>query len=76
MTWRGVPLCREVNLTPFPTGGNFYYIQNNRIGKRFARAVASAAYEGKLSYTDAFRLTGLTAATFDKYVDVARGKKG
>lgn len=60
---------------PDSTGGNFYYIQNNRIGKRFARAVASAAYEGKLSYTDAFHLTGLTAATFDKYVDVARGKK-
>lgn len=60
---------------PDSTGGNFYYIQNNRIGKRFARAVASAAYEGKLSYTDAFRLTGLTAATFDKYIDVARGKK-
>jgi Zn-dependent peptidase ImmA (M78 family) len=57
------------------SGGNFYYIQNNRIGKRFARAVASAAYEGKLSYTEAFRLTGLTAATFDKYIDVARGKK-
>jgi Zn-dependent peptidase ImmA (M78 family) len=60
---------------PDSSGGNFYYIQNNRVGKRFARAVASAAYEGKLSYTDAFRLTGLTAATFDKYVDVARGKK-
>ena len=60
---------------PDSSGGNFYYIQNNRIGKRFARAVASAAYEGKLSYPDAFRLTGLTAATFDKYVDVARGKK-
>lgn len=60
---------------PDSSGGNFYYIQNNRIGKRFARAVASAAYEGKLSYTEAFRLTGLTAATFDKYVDVARGKK-
>jgi len=28
---------------------NFYYVQNNRVGKRFARAVASAAYEGKLS---------------------------
>jgi len=60
---------------PDSSGGNFYYIQNNRIGKRFARAVATAAYEGKLSYTEAFRLTGLTAATFDKYIDVARGKK-
>lgn len=57
-------------------GGNFYFIQNNRVGKRFARAVAAAAYEGKLSYPDAFRLTGLTAATFDQYLSVARGKKG
>jgi Zn-dependent peptidase ImmA (M78 family) len=57
-------------------GGNFYFIQNNRVGKRFARAVASAAYEGKLSYPDAFRLTGLTAATFDQYLAVAKGRKG
>ena len=57
-------------------GGNFYFMQNNRVGKRFARAVASAAYEGRLSYPDAFRLTGLTAATFDKYLSVARGRKG
>lgn len=57
-------------------GGNFYFIQNNRVGKRFACAVASAAYEGKLSYPDAFRLTGLTAATFDQYLSVAKGRKG
>ena len=55
---------------------NFYYVQNNRVGKRFARAVASAAYEGKLSYPDAFRLTGLTSATFDQYLSVAKGRKG
>lgn len=49
-------------------GGNFYNNQNNRIGKKFMRAVARATSEGKLSYTHAFRLTGLTSATFDKYV--------
>ncbi len=54
---------------------NFYYVQNNRVGKRFARAVASAAYEGKLSYPDAFRLTGLTSATFDQYLAVATGRR-
>jgi hypothetical protein len=53
---------------------NFYYVQNNRVGKRFARAVASAAYEGKLAYPDAFRLTGLTSATFDQYLAVATGR--
>lgn len=55
---------------------NFYYVQNNRVGKRFARAVASAAYEGKLAYPDAYRLTGLTSATFDRYLTVATGRDG
>jgi Zn-dependent peptidase ImmA (M78 family) len=54
-------------------GGNFYNNQNNRIGKRFMRAVARATTEGKLSYTQAFRLTGLTSATFDKYVQAIGG---
>jgi Zn-dependent peptidase ImmA (M78 family) len=54
-------------------GGNFYNNQNNRIGKRFMQAVARATMEGKLSYTHAFRLTGLTSATFDKYVHAIGG---
>lgn len=48
-------------------GGNFYQTQNVRLGKRFARAVALAAKEGRLLYRDAYRLTGLHGATFDKY---------
>lgn len=58
---------------PTSEGGNFYNNQNNRIGKKFMRAVARAAMEGKLSYTHAFRLTGLTSATFDKYVHALGG---
>ncbi len=54
-------------------GGNFYNNQNNRIGKKFMRAVARATMEGKLGYTHAFRLTGLTNATFDKYVHAIGG---
>ena len=49
-------------------GGNFYLTQNTRLGKRFARAVALAAKEGRLLYRDAYRLTDLHGATFDKYV--------
>lgn len=49
-------------------GGDFYLTQNTRLGKRFMRAVASAAKEGKLLYRDAYRLTGLHGTTFDKYV--------
>lgn len=50
------------------SGGNFYQTQNVRLGKRFARAVALAAKEGRLLYRDAYRLTDLHGATFDKYV--------
>jgi Zn-dependent peptidase ImmA (M78 family) len=49
------------------SGGNFYNNQNSRVGKRFARAVALAAKEGRLLYRDAYNLTGLHGATFDKY---------
>jgi Zn-dependent peptidase ImmA (M78 family) len=48
-------------------GGDFYQTQNVRLGKRFARAVAMAAKEGRLLYRDAYRLTDLHGATFDKY---------
>ncbi|MBC7943906.1 MAG: ImmA/IrrE family metallo-endopeptidase [Burkholderiales bacterium] len=49
------------------SGGDFYKTQNVRVGKRFARIVARAAKEGRLLYRDAYRLTGLYGATFDRY---------
>lgn len=48
-------------------GGDFYNNQNVRLGKRFARAVMLAAKEGRLLYREAYSLTGLQGATFDKY---------
>ena len=48
-------------------GGDFYNNQNVRLGKRFARAVVLAAKEGRLLYREAYSLTGLHGATFDKY---------
>lgn len=48
-------------------GGDFYNNQNVRVGKRFARTVMLAAKEGRLLYRDAYSLTGLYGATFDKY---------
>lgn len=48
-------------------GGDFYNNQNVRVGKRFARAVMFAAKEGRLLYRDAYSLTGLYGATFDRY---------
>lgn len=50
-------------------GGDFYANQNLRVGKRFASAVMRAAKEGKLLYTEAYRLTGLHGKTFHKYAE-------
>jgi Zn-dependent peptidase ImmA (M78 family) len=50
-----------------PDGGDFYANQNSRVGRRFASAVVRAAKEGKLLYSEAYRLTGLYGKTFDHY---------
>ena len=48
-------------------GGDFYANQNLRVGRRFARTVVRAAREGKLLYSEAYRLTGLYGKTFTEY---------
>ncbi|MCX5638338.1 MAG: ImmA/IrrE family metallo-endopeptidase [Planctomycetota bacterium] len=48
-------------------GGDFYATQNLRVGRRFALAVVRAAKEGKILYSEAYRLTGLYGKTFDGY---------
>jgi hypothetical protein len=48
--------------------GTFYQNCDKRIGRPFAEAIMRAAREGKLLYRDAYKLTGLQAATFDKYI--------
>ena len=48
-------------------GGDFYVNQNLRVGQRFASAVIRAVKEGKLLYSEAYRLTGLHGKTFDHY---------
>jgi Zn-dependent peptidase ImmA (M78 family) len=50
-----------------PEGGDFYANQNLRVGRRFATAVIRAVKEGKLLYSEAYRLTGLHGKTFDSY---------
>jgi len=50
------------------SGGNFYATQNSRIGRSFGEAVGRAVREGRLLYRDAFDLTGLRGATFDRYI--------
>ena len=48
-------------------GGNFYFTQNFRLGRRFAETVVRATGERKLLYHEAYRLTGLYGKTFDSY---------
>lgn len=48
-------------------GGDFYANQNLRVGQRFASAVIRAVKEGKLLYSEAYRLTGLYGRTFEHY---------
>lgn len=48
-------------------GGDFYASQVLRIGKRFGNTVVKAAREGKILYTEAFKLTGLRGKTFDEF---------
>lgn len=50
-------------------GGDFWANQNFRIGRRFGVAVVNAVKEGKLLYNEAYRLTGLSGKTFEKYAE-------
>lgn len=48
-------------------GGDFYKNQNYRIGRGFANTVIRAVKEGRLLYTEAYRLTDLYGKTFEEY---------
>ncbi len=48
-------------------GGDFYNNQNTRVGERFATSVMRAALEGRLSFKEAYDLTGLHGGTFQEY---------
>lgn len=51
------------------SGGHFWNTQSVRIGERFGAAVARATKEGRLLYRDAYRLTGLSGDTFNKFAE-------
>ena len=57
-------------------GGNFYANCDFRIGRPFASAVGQAVKSGKLLYSDAYKLTGLQGAQFDRYVFKISGGGG
>ena len=55
-------------LKPSSGGGNFWNNQNTRIGRRFGSAVYRAVVAGRLTYREAYALTGLRGDTFDKFL--------
>ena len=55
-------------LQPSSGGGNFWNNQNTRIGRRFGSAVYRAVVAGRLTYREAYALTGLRGDTFDKFL--------
>mgnify|MGYP005811722193 CR=1 FL=1 len=57
-----------------PGRGDFYANQNVRVGKRFAQAVIRAASEGKLLFSEAYRLTGLHGAAFSRYAALLKAE--
>jgi len=48
-------------------GGDFYNNQNMRVGERFALQVILAAKEGRVSFKEAYDLTGLRGGAFQEY---------
>ncbi len=50
-------------------GPNFYVVQDNRLGRRFAYAVVRAVREGRLLHREAYTLTDLKGDTFNKYAN-------
>lgn len=54
-------------------GGSHYNNQNVRVGQRFFAHVLRALHAGDLTYTEAYRLTGLRGETFRQYAEMVTG---
>ncbi|HEU0228278.1 MAG TPA: hypothetical protein VFQ86_11095, partial [Arachidicoccus soli] len=48
-------------------GGNYYLSAPYRVGRSFAYHIENAVKSGQLLYRDAFKLTGMSGRTFDKF---------
>lgn len=51
------------------TGGDFYTNQNTRVGERFALQVIRAAKSGRVTFKEAYSLTGLRGGAFQEYAN-------
>jgi hypothetical protein len=61
--------AKERRQRPTSGGGDFYNNQNTRVGERFAVQVIRAAKGGRLSFTEAYDLTGLRGGAFQEYAN-------
>jgi Zn-dependent peptidase ImmA (M78 family) len=60
-------IAREHRLRPASGGGDFYNNQNMRVGENFATQVILATKGGRLSFKEAYDLTGLRGGAFQEY---------
>jgi len=62
-------IARERKQRSGSGGGDFYNNQNMRVGERFAIQVIRAAKGGRLSFKEAYDLTGLHGGAFQEYAN-------
>ncbi len=60
-------IARERRRGPAGAGGDFYNNQNTRVGEMFATQVIFAAKSGRVSFKEAYDLTGLHGGAFQEY---------
>jgi len=60
-------IAREYKVRSGTSGGDFYNNQNTRVGEMFAIRAMRAAKGGRLSFREAYDLTGLHGGSFQEY---------
>jgi Zn-dependent peptidase ImmA (M78 family) len=58
---------------PASSGGNFYLAQPVRASKRFAQAIIASTWEGRSSFTEAFKLLGVSKMTTFRHLSETFG---
>lgn len=59
---------RQSHVKKNSSGGSFYLTSVKRVGRNFAIHVRNAVNNKQLSYTEAYRLTGLYGKTYDNFM--------
>jgi Zn-dependent peptidase ImmA (M78 family) len=62
-------IARERNRRSASGGGDFYNNQNTRVGELFALQVIRAAKSGRVTFKEAYSLTGLRGGAFQEYAN-------